>query len=279
MDKIIVFTDIHITPEGEGLIGLDPAARFAEGLAHALRNHPDAAGIVISGDLTHRGAPAEYARLRELLSGCPLPVSLMLGNHDRRAPFLDVFPDTPVTTSGFVQQTLEIGRTRLILMDTLDESSPGLQDGYLCQDRLDWLDSALSEARLAEQRVILFTHHPPILTGFDGMDSIGLRNRTELVERLRAHGNVVQIISGHIHRTISGSAGGIPTAVFKSPCHQMPMLLHDSGHSLSVDEPGAYGILLLTDEAVIVHSEDFTLPPAPIGRYDSDPSAAPGAQG
>jgi len=30
--------------------------------------------------------------------------------------------------------------------------------------------------------------------------------------------------------------------------------------TLSVDEPGAYGLLLLTDEGVIVHSADFTLP-------------------
>ena len=47
MQKIIVFTDIHILPEGGTIIGLDPAARFAQGLAHALDRHPDADRIGI----------------------------------------------------------------------------------------------------------------------------------------------------------------------------------------------------------------------------------------
>ncbi|MGR3518595.1 MAG: hypothetical protein ACU0EF_00580 [Roseovarius sp.] len=40
----------------------------------------------------------------------------------------------------------------------------------------------------------------------------------------------------------------------------MPMALGYQDPSLSTPEPGAYGLLLLTDEGVIVHSEDFTLP-------------------
>jgi len=93
-----------------------------------------------------------------------------------------------------------------------------------------------------------------------------LKNRDVLVTRLAA-GNVAQIVSGHIHRTIQGSAGGIPVAILKSPCHQMPMALGDQDPSLSIDEPGAYGLLLLTDAGVIVHSEDFTLPPVQAQIY------------
>lgn len=258
MEKIIVFTDIHIPAQGVDIIGLDPGARFAQGLAHALDRHPDAARIVITGDLTHTGAPEEYARLRGLLADCPVPVNLMLGNHDLRAPFLAVFPDTPVTAHGHVQHWFDIADTRLVLLDTLDEDADVLHSGFLCADRLDWLTHVLSEA--GERRVVVFTHHPPIRTGFGGMDRIGLRNRAEFIARLQMQGNVVQIVSGHIHRTISGGAGGIPTAVFKSPCHQMPMILGDQSSHLSIDEPGAYGILMLGDEGVAVHTEDFGLP-------------------
>lgn len=258
MQKIIVFSDIHIVPKGETIIGLDPFARFMQGLAHALDNHPDAARVVLCGDLTHNAAPQEYARLHAALDTCPLPVSLMLGNHDRRAPFLGTFPEAERMETGHIQHHTDIGSYRLIYLDTLNEEAEDTHSGWLCAARLDWLDAALAGA--GDRRVIVFTHHPPIETGFKGMDWIGLKNRADLTSRLGTAGNVVQIVSGHIHRTIQGSANGIPVAILKSPCHQMPMTLGYQDTSLSIDEPGAYGLLLLTDEGVIVHSEDFSLP-------------------
>lgn len=265
MQKILVFTDLHITPEGETIIGLDPLARFSRGLAHALDRHPDAVRLVLCGDLTHNAAPQEYARLRRALDICPLPISLMLGNHDRRAPFLAVFPEAARMETGHVQHHVDIGTHRLICLDTLDEAAADLHSGWLCEARMDWLDATLASA--GDRRVIVFTHHPPIETGFGGMDRIGLRNRDALISRLGAHGNVAQLVSGHIHRTIHASAGGIPASILKSPCHQMPMMLGDQDTTLSIDEPGAYGLLLLTDGGVIVHTEDFTLPPQGAATY------------
>ncbi|MFU8779135.1 MAG: phosphodiesterase [Roseovarius sp.] len=265
MQKIIVFTDIHLVPEGETIIGLDPFARFTRGLAHALTWHPDAARIVLCGDLTHRAAPEEYARLCAALADCPLPVSLMLGNHDRRAPFLAAFPEAARMETGHIQHHADIGAHRLLCLDTLDETAPDLHSGWLCPARLDWLEQRLAEA--GARPVIVFTHHPPIDTGFAGMDAIGLRNRAEFIARLKAAGTVVQIVSGHVHRTVLGSAGGIATAILKSPCHQMPMLFDAEDSSLSIDEPGAYGLLLLTETGVIVHTEDFTLPETDARTY------------
>lgn len=265
MQKIIVFTDVHLVSEGETIIGLDPFARFTNGLNHALEHHPDAMRIILCGDLTHHAAPSEYLRLRQALEECPIPVSLMLGNHDRRASFLAVFPEAARMKTGHIQQYIDIGGHRLICLDTLNEEAEDTHSGYLCPVRLDWLDDVLAEG--SERPTIVFTHHPPIDTGFKGMDRIGLKNRADLIACLTAHGNVVQIVSGHIHRTIQGAAGGIPVAILKSPCHQMPMALGYQDPSLSIDEPGAYGLLLLTNEGVIMHTEDFTLPPTEAALY------------
>ena len=266
MQKILVFTDLHLLPEGETLIGIDPGERLRQGLEHATAQHPDAARIILTGDLTHNGTPQEYARLRDILNGFSIPICLMLGNHDRRGPFLQAFPDTPTTAQGHVQQVVDLEDSRLILLDTLNEEAGDTHSGLLCADRLAWLDARLCEA--AKKRCVLFTHHPVFATGFKGMDWIGLKSIPELSALLARHQNVVQVISGHIHRTIQGAINGIPAAVFKSPCHQMPMALGYQDPRLSVAEPGAYGLVLLSNEGVVVHTEDFTLPDLNATLYD-----------
>ncbi|WP_306154583.1 phosphodiesterase [Roseovarius sp. MMSF_3281] len=266
MIKILVFTDLPLLPQGEKMIGLDPAARLSQGLAHATQRHPDAAHIILAGDLTHNGTPEEYARLHSILDNCSIPTALMVGNHDRRAPMLQAFPETPTTPQGHVQQVIDLESHRLILLDTLNEKAADTHSGLLCQDRLAWLDAQLSEA--AQTPCILFTHHPVFATGFKGMDWIGLKSIPELSALLARHDNVVQVISGHIHRTIQGAINGIPAAVFKSPCHQMPMALGFQDPRLSVAEPGAYGIVLLGDDGVVVHTEDFTLPDLDTALYN-----------
>ena len=257
MQKLLVFTDIHFVREGADIIGLDPVERFRQGIDHALATHPDAARIIITGDLAHHGDPVEYRRLQAELSRIPLPVSLLIGNHDSRTAFRAAFSESAVDEYGFIQSYLDIGRHRLLFLDTVDEAAEVEHSGYLCPDRMAWLRQMLDVAQ--DRSVILFMHHPPLTTGFAGMDRIGLRNRRELASFLRGYPNVVQIIAGHVHRTISGAAGGIPTAIFKSPCHQMPMALAQDDEHLSVDEPGAYGLLLLQEDGVIVHTEDFGL--------------------
>ncbi|WP_420862992.1 metallophosphoesterase [Algirhabdus cladophorae] len=251
MDKILVFTDIHITKPGQTIIGLDPAARFAQGLAHALHHHADAKAIIITGDLTHYGSRTEYRRLKDILADCPLPVHLMLGNHDRRAGFHEVFGGP----EGFVQFRLDFGEHTLLCLDTKDDDAPDHHSGYLCATRLTWLDQQIKEAK--GRIVTVLCHHPPHDVGFPGMDSIKIRNGRALLAR----GNGFdQLICGHVHRTIMGHIDGLSFAMLKSPCHQAPLDFDDTETASSIDEPGAYGVLCLMPKGVVVHTEDFTLP-------------------
>ena len=252
--KIIVLTDLHICAPGEAIIGLDPTARLLAVLTQALTEHPDAAEIIFTGDLTHYGRPEDYTALISALPANSPPIHLMLGNHDRRAPFLAAFPDAPTTPQGHVQQHIDLPGWRLILLDTLDDPQTGTEhSGLLCDARLRWLDHALATA--GPRKTIVFAHHPPFDTGFDGMDAIKLRDGPELMARLAAAG-VHLLVCGHIHRTIFSVTGGVACAVFKSPCHQMPLALGPASIHLSVDEPGAYGLLLLREDGVVVHSQD-----------------------
>lgn len=260
MTKLIVFTDLHMLPEGGRIIGLDPFERLRAGVHHVNRHHADAQRVICTGDLAHRGDIESYVRLRSLLDELACPYSLLVGNHDRRENFRAVFDQAPVDGEGFVQQLIDTEHGPLILLDTLfapPYEFPDTYSGYLCEKRLDWLERQLVAA--AQRPVHIFMHHPPHATGFAGMDAIALRNGEVFYALLRRHGNVRHIFAGHVHRTISGSRHGIAFSVFKSPCHQQPMTFDALDSSLSVDEPAAYGIVFLGPQGVLVHTEDYEI--------------------
>lgn len=261
MTKIIIIADPHMVPEGDRIIGLDPYERLRKGIRHINAHHPDAARAIVVGDLAHDGSEASYRRLQGLLSKLRVPCSLMVGNHDSRPAVQAMFPEAPTDAYGFVQTAMDIDpRYRLVLLDTLnvpEHRGVDAYSGYLCSKRLDWLDRQLASA--GRRRVVLFMHHPPHETGFPGMDAVRLANAAAFYRLLAKHGNVRYIFSGHVHRTVSGCAHSIPFAIFKSTAHQQPMDLASKDSSLSVDEPAAYGIVLLRRDEIIVHTEDYEL--------------------
>lgn len=256
--KIIVFTDIHYC----ALKGnLDfTKERFERGLAHAQKNHRDADLLVVTGDLTNKGDVESFQEFSKSFAACELQSVVMIGNHDRRDNFVTVFPNTKIDENGFVQQVIDTEHAKLIFLDTVNGPPyeyPKSHAGYLCEDRLAWLDNQLNEA--GQKQVVIFMHHPPHKTGFAGMDFIRLINGPEFYSVLEKYNNVRQIVAGHIHRTISGSHRGVPFAVFKSTTLQMPMLLESNSTELEVDEPPAYGILLINEDGITVHTEDYGL--------------------
>jgi hypothetical protein len=101
-------------------------------------------------------------------------------------------------------------------------------------------------------------------SGFDGMDAIHLRNGTEVADMIAASGRCQMVINGHIHRIIVSSYRSVTHAMIKSPCHQMPMVLGAGASSLSVAEPGGYGVLLLDPLSPLLHHVDVDLPECPV---------------
>ena len=255
MAKIIVITDIHITSAGDTIIGLDPVVRFQSVLDAALTDHPDARMLILMGDLTHHGTVDQYERLHGALKDCPIPVIPMLGNHDRRDAFYAVFADAPKDGGGFAQHYVDLDHHRIIAVDTLDGPPypKGHHAGRMCADRTAWLQDRLDET--GGLIPLVFSHHPPFDTGIVGMDAIKLADGARVLDMLGAHPRA-HLFCGHIHRTISGSLRGVPWTMFKSPCHQGLLDLTNPDSSLPIDEPGAYGLLLLTPDGVIAHSQD-----------------------
>lgn len=267
METLIFISDPHISAPDDTIIGLDPSARLQAVLHAATTAHADAAALILLGDLTHNGHPDEYRKLARLLSNVEIPIIPMIGNHDRRAAFLAQFPDAPQTPQGHIQQSCDIGSHRIVTLDSLDGPpyQLGHHTGRLCPARMAFLENAL--ATREGRHAIVCIHHPPFETGIVGMDDINLSNGADLLELLASHGNL-HLICGHLHRTISGNSMGVPWTVLKSPCHQGVLDLVNHNSSLSTDEPGSYGLGLLTNEGVIIHSEDVETGAKVFGSYE-----------
>ena len=141
--KFVQVTDLHIVPRGSKLLELNPSERLSACIADINQRCGNASFCVFTGDLTDRGDLEAYRVLRECLEDLELPYHLMLGNHDRRATFYQIFPDAPRDENGFLQFQLETDGGRLIFLDTLDE---GRSAGVYCEKRRQWLMRRLHEA-------------------------------------------------------------------------------------------------------------------------------------
>lgn len=251
--KFIHVTDTHLVPPGQTLYGLDPLARLDSCIADINANHADAACCVITGDLTHWGAPEAYAALRGALAKLAIPHHLLLGNHDDRGNFRRHFPDTPRDADGFVQTAFDTPAGRFVFLDT---NEPGVSHGVFCAKRRAWLAARLAED--AEAPVLLFMHHPPFAVGIKRMDEISLHDPEPFAAVVAPHARRIRhLFFGHLHRPICGSWRGIPFSTMRATSHQVALDFRRVGAVPGSHEPPAYAVVLAEPDRVVVHFHDF----------------------
>ena len=250
--KIIWLTDLHLTGPGATFpAGVDPLGRAQSCLDDARTNHADADLLVITGDLIQLRNPEAYVILRELLAAMPMPVRMLLGNHDDRDAFFDAFPQA-INNDGFAQSVEMVNGYRLIYLDTL--ASDGRHHGEFCPRRLRWLEGALAHV---DAPTLVFMHHPPFDVGIPALDALNVVNGDQLAPHFR-RGNVRQILCGHLHRSVSGTWFGIPVAVMKSSHVQFGLDMAGTTLVRSAEPPG-YGIILASDDQVMIHLRDVSI--------------------
>lgn len=246
-------SDIHLAALGKRVDGIDPAPRLAQALAHVARHHPDAVRLVISGDLTHWAEPEAYAMLKTALEGMPVPVRLMVGNHDDRGVFLDHFPDHPRDGTGFVNYAEDLPEGRFIYCDTVE---PETHVGHFCAARRDWLAAQLA----GTGRAFVFFHHNPLHLGDPATDTLSLNDADQAPLRalLKAHRDrIVHLFFGHVHEPLSGTLAGIPFSGVASTVHQTVPNLSPSEHSAMGELEPSYRVVLIRGEDVVIHQIPF----------------------
>lgn len=269
--RFAVLTDLHFVPAGQTIYGFDPRASLRRALDF-LDTLPQVDFLVIIGDLTDRGEQAAYESLQNELSRLKVPVILMVGNHDARAPFRAIFPNAPRDDNGFVQGLHVFEQASLITLDTLIDEA-GVHHGALCGARLAFLEAALRDAP-ADRPVLLFQHHPPLDLSIPPMDAIRLRDEAaELATFARAGRTPDHLFMGHVHRPITGLWRGIPFHIQRALMHQVHHEFDQPGRIMGSIEAPDLAYVTVAEGTVLIHDCSFAYD-GPVFDLESPEAAA-----
>jgi 3',5'-cyclic-AMP phosphodiesterase len=198
---IVQLSDPHI---GATWGGGDPVAGMATALTSIRRLRPAPDALLLTGDLADTLADSEYAHVLASLDGIDAPCYALPGNHDDRDRMRRHF-GIPGESGAPVQYAVRVGALRILMLDSI---RPGADWGEFDAGRLAWLEDALA----ADPRTptLLAMHHPPLVTHVPAVDALALvaGDRAALADVVRRHPNVMLIIAGHVHRSISGELAG-----------------------------------------------------------------------
>ena len=249
-------TDIHLGFEPD-----NPAEFNRKRLDQVLRQlsamkpRPDM--LLATGDLVDRGDSESYRRLRNAFDGCPFPVFYCLGNHDVRENFVQWFPETP-TADGFVQYEHETPDLRSLFLDTLEEGRHG---GAFCETRANWLKARLTEK--PDTKTLIIMHHPPVEVGVEWMNTHpGEPWVQRVAEAMDGHGQIVGIICGHLHRSITVGWRGKTIAICSSTAPQVALDLSSidpeqpDGRPMIIADPPAFALHRWNGQELVSHFDN-----------------------
>lgn len=195
MTRVLHLSDVHFGAVDERLV-----APFLE-LAHKLR--PDA--TVISGDLTQRARPGQFAAARAFVDRLPGPVLVVPGNHDTPLWNLPVRLFAPLSRyrramGAEVEPALALPGAVLQGVNTAD---PWVwKAGRMTDTSAGRLAQAFAAAPAGAFRIAVM-HHAPVPAA-DGTPS-DMAAPVAVLARLAAAGADL-VLSGHTHMPHSGWA-------------------------------------------------------------------------
>lgn len=246
-------TDTHIKADGRMAYGMvDTVGYLRRAIKHVSEFRPAVDAVILTGDLTDRGGSQEFKELRRHLEDLAIPCFPVPGNHDHRDRFRAAFADHPLVGScqKFVQYAVDDYPFRLIGLDTTE---PGEPHGYLCPERLKWLDECL--AAVPDKPTLVFLHHPPFETGIRHMDVQNLINGDEFMDSLARHRQVKHVACGHVHRPSEVTLRGVGVSIAPNGAHSVTLDLDPSGPSSFTMDPPSLRLFKLdaARERVVSH--------------------------
>lgn len=234
--KVIQISDFHLRGDGKlSFQKADTMKALHQTIDYfcSMKDYELPEFFVVTGDLSEGGTREGYEFMREGLRKLPRPVYIVPGNHDKRDFFLEMFTEeTPVKEDikPYICYTIDEYPVRVIIIDT---SKPSCHSGGLSNRVAEWLEERITE--YPEKPTLVFTHHPPFVTGLPAMDE-GFDQADRLAQILNKHENVT-LCCGHMHTAIF-------TSWHKIPCVTCPPI----AMQMEVDFRGKNDINLTEEE-------------------------------
>ena len=157
-----------------------------------------------------------YTLLQELVHRLPCPAYMLMGNHDNRIAFRNVFGTTALTPDAPHDYSFDYQGYHFIALDSLQPGQPG---GYLNAAQLQWLRQDLEAHR--ELPTLVFVHHHPWPLGLAWIDAMPLHNGEEFMSLLQSYPAVRWVICGHVHTDQVMQRDGITVMTTPSTCVQL----------------------------------------------------------
>lgn len=190
--------------------------------------------MLVTGDLIHDDSEMAYTRFRDLLLPLRLRVHCVPGNHDVRDLMQPVCSRPPFSYCAYE----EIADWLLVGIDSCVEGEAG---GAVSREELDRLSDIVM--RSAAKHVFVYLHHPPVPMGSAWLDSVGLSNGDELLERLRTLRRIRAVTFGHVHQAYDDDYEGMRILATPSTCRQFRPHSDDFDTD---DNPPSYRRITLT---------------------------------
>lgn len=229
MLRVLHLTDPHLFADPEGALrGKATLASLSDVLAHYAAGAWRADLVVVTGDLIQDDSAMAYEHFRRLLGGLELPVYCLPGNHDVPNLMREAVGKPPFFYCGSVER----GNWAVVCLDSCVIGEAG---GRVTASELARLDKILQVSRMEHAMVCL--HHPPVTMGSRWLDTVGLDNGDELLQRLSGSERVRLTIFGHVHQDYDANHHGIRIIATPSTCRQFTPRSDDFAVD---DNPPAY---------------------------------------
>lgn len=234
MLRVLHLTDPHLFAARDGsLRGTVTYESLSSVLAHYRGSDWQADIAVVTGDLIQDDSPGAYVHFRDMLSELEIPVHCVPGNHDIRTLMRSALTEPPFHYCT----SIELGEWLVVGIDSCIDEHAG---GSVSKAEFERLDTAIEQS--AAQHVMVCLHHPPVAMGSRWLDTVGLDNGEETLQRLSASGKVRLAVFGHVHQDYDAQHAGIRIIATPSTCSQFAVA---SDEFAIDDNPPAYRRLQL----------------------------------
>lgn len=238
--KVLQITDTHLYAVSTGtLLKMNTHETFSKVLGVVQDNEEAVDLVLATGDIAQDGSAAAYQKFMNDTKVLDAPVRWIPGNHDIRDVMRDVAGD-----SGLCNKVEKIGNWQVVL---LDSSRLNHVDGFLNETEMEFLESALTDAKLDDDidHCLITLHHNPVPGSSSWMKDIGLRNDKEFQDLIKNHEIVRSVVYGHIHQDLDFMMGNIRYFCTPSTCIQFKPEVID--FALDEQNPGYRRFELFAD--------------------------------